>query len=45
MYLFAAANHLACWFHNCDKPALKKKLRLRKSQQALFGQTIGYARR
>ncbi len=44
VYLFAASVGLACWFHNCDKRALGKKLRLRKSQRALFAQTIGYAR-
>jgi len=44
VYLFAAAHGLACWFHNCDKRALAKKLRLRKSQRALFAQTLGYAR-
>ncbi len=45
VYLFAASEGLACWFHNCDKRALQKKLGLAKSQRAIFGQTIGYARR
>ncbi len=44
VYLFAASQGLACWFHNCDKAALREKLRLRKTQRALFGQTIGYPR-
>ncbi len=45
VYLFAASQGLACWFHNCDKAALAKKLGLRKTQRALFAQTIGYPRR
>jgi hypothetical protein len=45
VYLFAASEGLACWFHNCDKRALEKRLGLKRSQRALFGQTIGYARR
>ena len=44
VYLFAASRGLACWFHNCDKRALARALALRKSQKALFAQTIGYAR-
>ena len=43
VYLYAASAGLACWFHNCDKRALAKKLRLKKSQRALFAQTIGFA--
>jgi nitroreductase len=42
VYLFAASQGLACWFHNCDKAGLAEKLHLSKSQRALFGQTIGY---
>jgi nitroreductase len=42
VYLFAASQGLACWFHNCDKVALKKKLKLRKDQRVLFAQTVGY---
>jgi nitroreductase len=42
VYLFAASTGLAAWFHNCNKPALAKKLRLRRSQRVLFGQTVGY---
>jgi len=44
VYLFCASNGLACWFHNCDKRALARELALRKSQRALFAQTVGYAR-
>ena len=43
VYLFAASHGLACWFHNCDKAGLAKKLHLSKTQHALFAQTIGYA--
>jgi hypothetical protein len=42
VYLFASSEGLASWFHNCDHSALFKKLNLRPSQKALFGQTIGY---
>jgi nitroreductase len=42
VYLFAASQGLASWFHNCNKPALKAKLKLRKDQRVLFGQTVGY---
>lgn len=42
VYLFAASQGLAVWFHNCNKPALKEKLNLRTDQRVLFGQTIGF---
>jgi hypothetical protein len=42
VYLFAASEGLASWFHNCDKRGLKAKLKLRSEQQVLFGQTVGY---
>jgi nitroreductase len=42
VYLFAASQGLACWFHNCDKDGLAAKLHLSKTQRALFAQTIGY---
>jgi SagB-type dehydrogenase family enzyme len=42
VYLFAASQGLASWFHNCNKSALKEKLNLRVDQRVLFGQTIGY---
>jgi nitroreductase len=45
VYLFAAAEGLACWFHNCDRAGLAKKLRLPKSQRVLFAQTVGYPAR
>lgn len=45
VYLFAASRGLAAWFHNCDKPALSAKLKLRADQRPLFAQTVGYAAR
>ena len=42
VYLFAASQGLAAWFHNCDKEALAVKLGLGKDQRVLFGQTVGY---
>jgi hypothetical protein len=40
--LFAASEGLASWFHNCNKPALALKLKLRPHQRALFGHSFGY---
>lgn len=42
VYLFAAAEGLAAWFHNCDKAGLARKLGLRAEQRALFAQSVGY---
>ena len=42
VYLFAASQGLAAWFHNCNMSALAGKLNLSPNQRALFGQTIGY---
>jgi nitroreductase len=42
VYLFAASQGLASWFHNCDKSGLAAKLNLRADQRVLFGQTVGY---
>jgi nitroreductase len=42
VYLFAASQGLASWFHNCNKPALTAKLKLSADQRVLFGQTVGY---
>ena len=42
VYLFAAAQGLAAWFHNCDKPGLAQMLGLRAEQRVLFAQTVGY---
>jgi hypothetical protein len=43
VYLAACSLGLASWFHNCNRAALAKELRLKSNQRALFGQTIGYA--
>ena len=43
VYLASSSLGLASWFHNCNKAALAKKLRLKPVQRALFGHTIGYA--
>ena len=45
VYLFAASQGLAAWFHNCDGAGLSKKLKLRAEQRVLFGQTVGYPER
>ena len=42
VYLFAAAQGLAAWFHNCDRSGLEQQLRLRADQRALFAQSIGF---
>jgi SagB-type dehydrogenase family enzyme len=42
VYLYAASQGLASWFHNCNKSALGAKLKLRSEQRVLFGQTVGY---
>jgi len=42
VYLFAASQGLAAWFHNCNKQALTEKLNLCHDQRVLFGQTVGF---
>ena len=42
VYLFAALQGLAAWYHNCDKPGLAKDLNLRPEQRVLFAQGVGY---
>jgi hypothetical protein len=42
VYLFAASQGLAAWFHNCNKPVLTEKLKLSQDQRVLFGQTVGF---
>ena len=42
VYLLAAAAHLACWFHHCDREHLAKELGLKKSQLVTFAQTLGH---
>jgi len=42
VFLFAASQGLAAWFHNCDKRNTAKELKLRSEQRVLFAQTVGY---
>jgi hypothetical protein len=42
VYLFAASQGLAAWFHNCDRAGLSRNLKLRPDQRVLFGQSVGY---
>ena len=42
VYLLAASQGLAAWFHNCNKPDLTAALKLRPEQRVLFAQTVGY---
>ncbi len=42
VYLFAASQGLAAWFHNCNREALTAELKLRPDQRVLFAQTVGY---
>lgn len=42
VYLFAASQGLAAWFHNCDKEGIAKLLNLRPDQRVLYGHTVGY---
>jgi len=42
VYLFAASEGLATWFHNCNRHALNAILNLHPEQRVLFGQTVGY---
>jgi nitroreductase len=42
VYLFAAAQGLATWFHSCHKTDLARKLGLRAEQRVLFAQSVGY---
>lgn len=43
VYLFAASQGLAAWFHNCDKENAAREFRLRPEQQVLFAQSVGFA--
>jgi nitroreductase len=42
VYIYAATEGLAAWFHNCDRDKLAAKLALRPEQHVLFAQSIGY---
>ncbi len=41
IYLFAASQGLAAWFHNCNREAAAKELKLRPEQRVLYAQTVG----
>jgi nitroreductase family protein len=42
IYLFAAAEGLAAWFHNCDREKLAEKLKLSSRHRILFAQSVGF---
>ena len=42
IYLFAASEGLATWFHNCDRARIKEAFNLGSNQRILFAQTVGY---
>ena len=42
IYLFAASQGLAAWFHNCNREAAAKEFKLRLEQRVLYAQTVGY---
>ena len=42
VYLFAASQGLAAWFHNCDKENTTREFKLRPEQRVLFAQSVGY---
>lgn len=42
VYLFAASQGLAAWFHNCDKVNTVNEFQLRPEQHVLFAQSVGY---
>jgi hypothetical protein len=42
VYLYAASQDLAAWFHNCDKENAKTEFKLRPEQSVLFAQSVGY---
>ena len=44
VYLYAASEGLAAWFHNCDKVTIRKVLGLNDDQLVLFVHSIGYPR-
>jgi len=42
VYLFAASQGLAAWFHNCNKEDTAREFGLRPEQRVLFAQSVGY---
>jgi hypothetical protein len=45
VYLFAASQGLAAWFHNCDRTNTPAEFKLRPEQRVLFAQTVGFPAR
>jgi nitroreductase len=43
VYLFAASQGLAAWFHNCEKDRTVEAFKLKPSQRVLFAQSVGYS--
>ena len=42
VYLSAASQDLAAWFHNCDREKVPAEFKLGPDQRVLFAQTVGY---
>ena len=42
VFLFAASQGLAAWFHNCNRENTAKEFKLSPEQRVLFAQTVGY---
>lgn len=42
VYLFAASQGLAAWFHNCDRKNTVEEFKLGPRQRVLFAQSVGY---
>jgi nitroreductase len=42
VYLYAASQGLAAWFHNCDKSNTVDEFKLKPEQKVLFAQSVGY---
>jgi len=42
IYLFAAANGLAAWLHNCDREGLREALKLAGDERPLYSISVGY---
>ncbi|HXQ42276.1 MAG TPA: nitroreductase family protein [Candidatus Udaeobacter sp.] len=42
VHLFAAAEGLAAWFHNCNRSGLARELGLGPEQRVLFAQSVGH---
>ena len=42
VYLFAASQGLAAWFHNCNREDTIKEFKLKPYQRILFAQSVGY---